>query len=62
MAKSEWCPMCSSPDTQPIAGWGAAWPGDKHDYKCQDCGHIYSVVVPEPPSDYEGDGVYADNH
>ena len=62
MAKSEWCPMCGSPDTWPVKGWGVVWPGDKHDYTCRDCGHVFMAIVPEPPESYEGDGVFAANH
>jgi transposase-like protein len=62
MSKSEWCPQCGSPETGPVLGLGPPSPGDRIDYVCSDCGHAYSVVVPEPLDGYEGDGVYADNH
>ena len=62
MAKSEWCPICGSPDTRPVDGFVLS--GDKHEYRCEepDCGHVYTVTVPEPPDNYEGDGVFAPNH
>jgi transposase-like protein len=54
------CPACGSPDTRqtdPILG-----PGEVSEYRCEDCGERFEAIVPEPPDDYLGDGVFAENH
>ena len=53
------CPDCSSPDTMNSA---QAAPGERTIYICADCGAEWQAIVPEPPDEYEGDGIFAQNH
>ncbi len=61
------CPICDSENVsidfhsvpiEPRVGG----PGDRYYYDCNDCGQRFIVTTPEPPDDYLGDGVFADNH
>ena len=59
----DFCPACGSGDVDPVRGHrGDTDPGEVADFHCGDCGHVFVAIVPEPPSDYEGDGVFAPNH
>ena len=53
------CPDCGSPDTISTA---PANPGERTIYICADCAAEWQAIVPEPPDEYEGDGIFAKNH
>jgi hypothetical protein len=57
------CPECGSPECYELAGKGyLSSPGDRVDWWCDGCSHIFSAEVPEPKDTYAGDGIFADNH
>lgn len=59
------CPECGSPDTKTAGHVNPArqgGPGEWYWYRCADCTYCFKAIMPEPPDDYEGDGVFAENH
>jgi transposase-like protein len=53
------CPECGSPNTTQVP---SVSPGYFTDWHCADCPHTWFAVMPEPPEDYKGNGVFAENH
>ena len=59
------CPECGSgvSDVEHfLDATRQAGPGERAMYRCYDCGWLFETVVPEPPDNYEGDGVFAESH
>ena len=59
------CPACGSPDTTvlvPVDPSRQFGPGEWAVYRCEDCAEAFRAIAPEPPDDYQGDGVFASNH
>ena len=59
------CPRCGSGLTDaeyPVFAYRSFGPGELAYCRCQDCGYMFTAIVPEPPDEYDGDGVFAENH
>ena len=60
------CPECGASDQVewmcPENSARQFGPGEIGWYGCSYCGVLFKAVAPEPPDDYEGDGVFAENH
>lgn len=59
------CPDCGSPDTTVerfVNPKRQPGPGERAFYRCNECETQFIAVVPEPQSNYEGDGIFAANH
>jgi DNA-directed RNA polymerase subunit RPC12/RpoP len=60
-----YCPECGSPDTEAVNRVDPrreGGPGEWYLYWCGHCGRHFNAIMPEPPDNYEGDGVFAENH
>ena len=56
------CPDCGSPFTdaeRPMDATRPFGPGEWAHCRCEDCGYVFTGIVPEPPDNYKGDDVFA---
>ncbi len=60
------CPECGASDQVevlfPVDKTREFGPGEWTMYQCMFCIHAFRAIMPEPPDNYEGDGVFARNH